>query len=129
LQFDLTNVNHPILPFREIAVIELNPLRYLGRFHQFFLVPAAEDSVIILARMSPPNSVFGDTKIYIAKHEKIITDIFSWSANGDLSRRVAYRKFIDHSGQRLPTEIAIDFAAGAHVIQETYRITAFEILP
>lgn len=125
LQLDLTNVNHSLLPFREVAVIEPNPLRYLDRFHHFALLPTLPDSVLILARPDEPYPGV-NAKIYIAKANQIITDIYFYATNGDLYRHVTYREFADTSGYRLPTEIAIDFSAGAHVIQEIYRLKEIE---
>jgi len=128
LQFDLANPNHSLLPFREVAVIEPNPLRYLSHFHHFFLQPTTPDSVVILARSAEPNPVL-NAKIFIARANQMVTDVYFYAPNGDLCRHVTYGKFTEQSGYRLPTEIAIDFAAGARVDQEIYRLKEIEFPP
>lgn len=122
INLDLSNPAHNVLHLREVSVIEPSPFRYLDSLYEFQINLANKDTTFILVTDTAPRKRIGQIKIYVQKATGYITDLFFYSAVGDMGRHVHYRQPLHIGGVLCPGEIIIDFAARATVVREHYKL-------
>jgi len=128
IELDLTNINHNIVLFREVCVIEPNPFRFLKRFYNYYIDSSNNDTTLVIVKENTQNKRVGEIKIYIDKSTGFITDIYFYSTAGDMGRHVEYQKPKRLGEEIMATEIIVFFVSQNTVVRERYRLTDIKII-